>query len=151
MVIIGDADGLIALLQEDDVNHTIAVKAARKAVYEGSEIIFPLTAVIEATTTIQRKLSNPQLVERVVQDTVQGKLLIREVDKPLLDQAIGMFSPYGSKKNTLFDAVVAAFATKYNTPLIFSFDDWYTKKNFQIIPDYVKYKAVESKDEITIV
>jgi len=53
-LVIGDADGLIALLFDDDVNHSLALQAAQKLVAQQADVLFPLTAIVEATTTIQQ-------------------------------------------------------------------------------------------------
>lgn len=132
--VIGDADGLIALLHSDDANHALAVQAAQKLVEHNADLLFPLTAIVEAATTLQRRLTIPPLVETVRQHVLQGALLIEEVDTDLLTQASTLFNPFGSKQNTLFDAIVATTAHKYATTAIFSFDDWYTKQGLRVIP-----------------
>ena len=124
-VLIGDADGLIALLQEDDSNHEKAVRIARWCVEQHAEVIFPLTAIVEVVTTLQRRLTNPPLAEKVRQQTIEGQLVIDEVDRETLKHASTLFNPFGSKQNTLFDAVVAMVARKYGATAIFSFDGWY--------------------------
>jgi len=133
-IVIGDADGLIALLHSDDANHAIAVEAAQKLVSQRAEVLFPLTAVVEAATSIQRRLNNPSLVEKVRQQVINGELLIEDVQNDVLTQASNLFNPFGSKKNTLFDAIVATIARKYSAFGIFSFDDWYRKQGFTLIP-----------------
>ncbi len=52
----------------------------------------------------------------------------------ILTQASNLFQPFGSKQNTLFDAIVATIARKYAAPDIFSFDEWYAKQGFTLIP-----------------
>jgi predicted nucleic acid-binding protein len=135
LVVIGDADGLIALLQEDDSNHEKAVRIARRCVEQHAEVIFPLTAIVEAVTTLQRRLNNPPLAEKIRQQTIEGQLVIEEVDRETLKQASTLFNPFGSKQNTLFDAVVATVARKYAATTIFSFDGWYTKIGLTLAHD----------------
>ena len=132
--IIGDADGLIALLQSDDANHIIAVNVAQKLVEQKAEVLFPMTAIVEAATTLQRRLNSPQLAEVVRDQVITGKLLIEEVQKNTLQKASQLFDPRGSKQNTLFDAIVATVARKYAAGGIFSFDGWYAKQGFALIP-----------------
>ncbi len=132
--IIGDADRLIALLQSDDANHTIAVRVAQKLVEQQTEVLFPMTAIIEAATTLQRRLNSPQLAEIVRDQVIAGKLLIEKVEKDTLQKASQLFDPLGSKQNTLLDAIVATVARKYAAAGIFSFDGWYTKQGFLLIP-----------------
>ena len=125
--IIGDADGLIALLHSDDANHALAVQVAQKLVAQKAEVLFPLTAIVEAATTLQRRLGNSSLVEKVRCQVLAGELLIEEVERDTLAQASSLFNPFGSKQNTLFDAIVVTVARKYTASGIFSFDDWYAK------------------------
>ncbi len=126
LVVIGDADGLIALLQEDDSNHKKAVQAARWCVEHHADVIFPLTSIVEAVTTLHRRLNSPRLAEAVRQRTIEGQLVIEEIDRDMLKQASTLFNPFGSKHHTLFDAVVAMVARKYAATAIFSFDKWYS-------------------------
>jgi predicted nucleic acid-binding protein len=133
-IIIGDADGLIALLHTDDVNHAVAVQAAQNLVVQKVDVLFPLTAIVEAATALQRQLNNAALAETVRQQVINGELLIEEVEKDILTQASDLFHPFGSKQNTLFDAIVATIARKYSATGVFSFDDWYTKQGFILIP-----------------
>jgi predicted nucleic acid-binding protein len=53
----------------------------------------------------------------------------------MLTQASTLVQPFGSKQNTLFDAIVATIARKYSATGIFSFDAWYTKQGFTRIPN----------------
>jgi predicted nucleic acid-binding protein len=137
LVVIGDADGLIALLQEDDSNHQKALQIARQCVEQRAEVIFPLTAIVEAVTTLQRRLRNPALAEKLRQQTIAGQLVIDEVDRETLKQASTLFNPFGSKQNTLFDAVVAVVARKYGATVIFSFDGWYKHIGLTLAHDLV--------------
>ena len=132
LVIIGDADGLIALLQEDDGNHDKAVQISQYCVEQHAEVIFPLTAIVEAVTTLHRRLNNPKLAEIVRQQTIDGRLVIEEITREMLTQASALFNPFGAKKHTLFDAVVAVVARKYDAAAIFSFDKWYSKVGLKL-------------------
>lgn len=77
-------------------------------------------------TTLHRRLNNPQLAETVRKQTIEGQLVIEEIDRDMPKQASTLFNPFGSKHNTLFDAVVAMVARKYAATTIFSFDRWYS-------------------------
>lgn len=139
MVVIGDADGLISLMQADDVNHDLAEKALKVLISRDATIVFPLTAIVEAVTTLQRKLNNPEYAQLLLERAVKKELLVEEVDMALLGEADQVFRAYGSKQNTLFDAIVAAFAKRYRTDVIFSLDGWYAKQGFKIITAFSKF------------
>jgi predicted nucleic acid-binding protein len=84
---------------------------------------------------LQQGLNNPPLAERVRQQTIEGQIVIDEVDRETLKQASTLFNPFGSKQNTLFDAVVATVARKYAATVIFSFDGWYRQIGLTLARD----------------
>jgi len=133
--VIADSDSLIALLNVDDANHTKAVGQLEKLIGQGYRIIYPATVIVETTTTFQIKFSNPRLSDQIVKMTAQAQLPVETVDQRIIDKAIVLFSTSGSKKNTLFDAVVAATAQIMNAEAIFSFDKWYETKGFKLVSD----------------
>jgi predicted nucleic acid-binding protein len=137
-VIVGDSDGLIALIFEGDVFHQKAVTIANNLYESGATIIFPLTTLVETTTTIQRKLGDRELTAKAVEMITNAPFIIEVVDKKLLTEALTFFNPMGSKQHTLFDACVAAVAKKHFADAIFSFDDWYKKRGFVLINDLLQ-------------
>lgn len=132
LIVVGDTDGLIAILSKEDANHEKAVTAATKLLQLDAQTVFPITSITETVTTLKRKLNKPDLVKSVITQITSGALSIENVDTKMLDEALKVFDPKGSKKNTLFDALVVATAKKLNTRIIFSTDDWYTKLGFKL-------------------
>ena len=130
LIAVGDTEGLIAVLSEEDANHDKAVSAVAKLLQHDAQTVFPLTTIIETVTTLKRKLNRADLAEKVVSHIISGTLSIENVDTDMLNVALKVFDPKGSKKNTLFDAVVVATAKKLNTKIIFSTDNWYEKLGF---------------------
>lgn len=133
--VIADSDSLIALLSVDDGNHAKAVEQLEKLISQGYRIIYPATVIVETTTTFQIRFSNPRLSAEIVKMTAQAQLPVETVNQQVIDKAITLFNADGSKKNTLFDAVVAATAQIMNTKIIFSFDKWYKTKSFKLVSD----------------
>lgn len=134
---IGDADGLIAILSKNDAHHKTAVAIVTKIISQGEEILFPSTAVVEAITTLQVRLENPQLAKQAAEQVLNGALSIIPVDAEILGLAAQLYKPEGSKKHTMFDATVAATAQKYGTKTIFSFDKWYKTKSLTLLSDQI--------------
>ena len=134
-VVIGDSDGLIAILHEEDKHHLRAKETIAKLLQNDGQVMFPLTTIVETVTTLKRKLDKPALAAHVVSKITRGKLVIENTDTNLLDSALRIFDPKGSKQNTLFDAMVAALAKKKKTNIIFSFDTWYKKLGFKLVSD----------------
>jgi len=132
LIIVGDTDGLIAILSSEDVNHKKAVATVAKLLQFEAQTVFPITAIAETITTLKRKLNRPELATSLIAQITNGELVLEDVDKEMLNVALSFFDPKGSKKNTLFDALVIATAKKLNTKLIFSTDDWYTKQGLRL-------------------
>ena len=65
--------------------------------------------------------------------------LIQAVDQETILTAATLFHPLASKKNTLFDAVVAATAKHLHADAIFSFDQWYTKLGLSLASDLIEH------------
>lgn len=132
LIVIGDSDGLIAILNEEDKNHKKAVETVSKLLQLEAQTIFPLTTITETVTTLIRKLNQSDLAASVVKQITHGALTIENTDTDMLDEALKVFDPKGSKKKTIFDAMVVACAKKLNTKIIFSTDSWYTKLGFTL-------------------
>ena len=137
-LVVGDADGLIALLHEEDALFAQAKQTVEYLVAHDAHVIFPVTAIAEAITTFTRKLNKPKLAAQVVDRLKHGDLLIEAVDSAIFDEALGLFNPNASKKRTIFDACVAATAQKLHARCIFSFDGWYTTLGYTLARDLVK-------------
>lgn len=134
-LIIGDADAIIALSSDVDANHERAKRIVRHFTTVRASILFPVTAICEATTAIQRKFGNPEAADHIVRRLQEGSFATQSVDRDTLLQALTLFHPHGSKQNTLFDAVVAAVAWQTQADAIFSFDRWYKKIGFSLAGD----------------
>lgn len=135
LIVIGDSDGLIAILHQEDKNFQKAKKTIAKLVQNDAQVIFPLTTIVETVTTLKRKLNQPELAVKVIKQITSGILAIEDTDTKLLESALTFFDPKGSKQNTLFDAIVAATAKKLTTKIIFSFDSWYEKLGLRLASD----------------
>jgi len=132
LIVVGDTDGLIAILHEEDINHKKAVETVTRLLIHNAQTVFPLTTIAETITTLIRKLNKPGLATRVVERITSGELAIENTDTDMLDKALKVFDPKGSKKRTIFDALVIATAKKLNTNIIFSTDEWYSKLGFTL-------------------
>lgn len=132
LVVIADADALIASVTPEDANHQMALKINRRLEELEAHVIFPTTALVEGVTVLHRKIGNPQLTSGVVKKIVRGDFITELVDETHLKEAGEYFKASGSKKNTFFDAIVCAVAKRHQADYIFSFDDWYDKLGFEL-------------------
>lgn len=135
LVVVGDTDSLIAILHEGDLHHKQAVETVSKLLVYNAQVIFPLTTITETITTLIRKLNQPDLAARAVEEITSGVLTIENTDTDMLDEALKVFDPKASKKKTIFDAMVVVAAKKLDTKVIFSMDDWYRKLGFTLAVD----------------
>ena len=130
--IVVDSDALIGLFYDQDAHAQEALEIAQKLQSLNAKLIYPATTIIETITTLQRKLQRPDVVKQIMALVERTPLIIEPVDTTILAEALVLFDPDGSKKNTLFDAVVAAIAAKVSAKAIFSFDGWYEKQGFTL-------------------
>src|SRR3989344_3082326 len=135
MVVIGDADVLIALYMEEDGHYNEASKTSNYLHTKGYSVIFPDTAIVEAITSFQRKFSSPKLAGILTDQYKKGVFAVEYVDENIMQLAADLFNPKSSKKNTFFDAIVASVAKSLNADAIFSFDNWYRKIGFRLASD----------------
>lgn len=146
LIVVGDTDGLIAILHEDDSHHQKTIETVVKLLQQDAQTVFPLTTITETITTLIRKLNQPDLAASVVGQITSGVLSIENSDTDMLDEALKVFDPKGSKKNTIFDAMVVATAKKLNTNVILSADEWYSKLGFTLAADLCKEKNAEQQE-----
>lgn len=139
-LIIVDADAIISLVTADDENHPKTKRIMQHLATIEAYILFPTTAICEAVTVLKRKLNKPEDAASVVKKFQSGNFPIQAVDQEIFDLAADLFNPHGSKQNTLFDAVIAAIAKKYNADAIFSFDKWYKTQGLTLASDLLEEK-----------
>lgn len=135
--VVVDTDALIALFNKDDKHAATALSLLEELYKQEVRLLYPSTTVVEAVTAIQRKLTEPDLAAQIIEVMRRNELVTEPVDQAVLEEAVKYFNPKGSKQNTLFDAIVAAIAKRYNADAIFSFDEWYTKQNFRLASELV--------------
>ncbi len=139
-IVIVDSDGIVAQSNLTDSNHNEAVKIAEKLVEVGAKVIYPSCIVLESTTTMSRKLNNPQMAAGTLTIFSDPNMIIEAVDHSIIAATASYFDPNATKKNTPFDCAVAAIADKYQADYIFSFDGFYIRHGFKLAKDLLKGK-----------
>lgn len=136
---IGDTDGLIALIYEKDINHKLAFEIVKKCYKEGVTIAYPAAIIAEAITTSTRKFKQDKIA-RVILEQIQerGGLKIIDTSLGIIKRAQKLFDLQASRKDTFFDAIVAATALQENTDLVFSFDSFYEKVGLRLVRTVLK-------------
>lgn len=136
-IVIVDADAIIAQTNPDDIHHQRADSISQKLININAQVIYPTTVVAEAATHMQRVLNSNASAYGTVQLMTDPAAQVIEVNKQTLVNSLKYFSPTTSKKNTVFDCIVAAVAEEYKADAIFSFDHFYKTQGFQSAEELV--------------
>jgi len=137
IIVIADADAIVAQAYAEDVNHERILSLSQKLTEQGAHILFPATVIAEAVTTLQRKFSNPNLASVTLELFTDPDITLENVDGEILREAKQLFNPNASKHNTIFDCIVATIAKRRGADAIFSFDGWYEKLGFKLVSGLV--------------
>ena len=132
LIIVGDADALIALALENDPNHKKAQQVVKKLKAKSATIIFPVTVFPEAITSLKRAANQPAKAHFLNRQYLRGAFQVEYINEEITKKASEIFDSTKSKQNTFFDAIVAATAQKLEADAIFSFDQWYPKLGFKL-------------------
>lgn len=136
--VIVDADAIIAQTVLSDSNHEKAVIISQKLAHEGVTVIYPVTAVAEAVTVLQRVFSSGSSAYTTATIFVESKTPVLEIGTRIYSLAVNeYFSSRASKKNTLFDCIIAAVAKEHRADAIFSFDKFYKKLGFKLAGEII--------------
>lgn len=134
-IVIVDSDAIIAQTNPQDIHHKKASEISQNLIDLNAQVFYPSTTIAESNAHIQRVLnSTASAYGTAVLLTSQDAQII-EVNKQTLINAVQYFNPRTSKKNTLFDCIVAAVALEYEADAIFSFDKYYKKLGFKLAQD----------------
>lgn len=131
-LVIGDADSIIALVYKNDSNHRKAQKISEQLLSGNYQIIYPDTAIIEAITTLKRALNLADKAHFINKQYQERVFHIEYITEEIMYRGSEIFEGAVSKKNTFFDAIVAATAESLEADSIFSFDEWYPKLGFKL-------------------
>lgn len=133
LLVVVDADAIVALAHPLDANHKKSGEISRKLVKLKAQVIYPVTAITEAVTVIQRVLGSKETAYQIALSFAQPEVNLVEIDHQIYSNAVDKyFVPDTSKKNTLFDCIVASVAERFKAEAIFSFDNFYKKQGFKL-------------------
>ena len=137
-IIVVDADAIVAQASPNDNLHVKSVEIATLLVQRNAQVLYPVTAIIEAITHIQRVLTNGQVAYGTLIAFIDSNVNAVEVNQETMKNALQFFSASTSKKNTFYDCIVAEIARKYKADAIFSFDRFYKRNGFTLASELVK-------------
>ncbi len=135
--ILVDSDGLIGLINPSDPNHSKCVEISNYLTANSLGTIVPYPIVLEAATTLTRKINRPDLAKEILANNAAID------DKPKLDEDVSALVSNSywqntSNKNTPFDHYLCALAKKNNIKYIFSFDSFYKKQGLTLAEELLK-------------
>lgn len=136
-IAVGDADGLISLALPLDPNHDLAIAGTTAFAKQGIEVIFPSTVFPEAITSLKRAANQPKKAHLLAKQFAEGAFNVAYVDQNIMNRACEIFDYAKSKKNTFFNAIVAATAENLGAEYIFSFDGWYPKLGYNLFTAFL--------------
>lgn len=132
LVVVVDADAIVALASPKDNLHARAVETAEKLTQLNAQVLYPASAITEAITHIQRVLNSGATAYGTAVAFADPNIKVVEINQKTIRNALQFFSPAASKKNTLYDCIVAAVAEESHAEAIFSFDRFYKKQGFKL-------------------
>src|SRR3989442_15965964 len=135
MLVIGDADVLVAFADPQHGHHNRVKMICHNLCMRKAYGLFPTIAVCEAVTVLQSKLERPELAAYLVDKVNAGVFKLHPVDQEVVLEAIGRFNPYGGKGNTLFDAIIAVIAIRFKADAVFSFDHCYKEIKLKLVEE----------------
>jgi len=134
--VVVDADAIVAQANIKDINHLKATKISENLNSQGVKVLYPVTAIAEATTVIQAKMNSLATAIGTAQVFTNPDYKVISIDQEIYSYAINShFSNVSNKRDTLFDCIIIAVADKYEADAIFSFDNFYRKKGYKLASD----------------
>ena len=140
MLVIVDADALIAMSVPTDI-HRLSVEALiRKFQANGVQSIYPTTAICEALTVLKRRKEEDasrytRPLDMLLETVKTGRLKTYPIDKEIVLAAIANFAPNGRSSDSFFDSIVATLAIRYRADAVFSFDKVYKRMGLRLAKD----------------
>lgn len=131
-IVIADSDAIIAQTNPKDIHHQKANEISQNLIKINAQVLYPTTTIAESTAHMQRVLNSTATAYGTAGLMTSSDAQVIEVNKQTLTNALKFFSPKTSKRNTLFDCIVAAVAEEHKADAIFSFDNFYKKKGFKL-------------------
>jgi len=136
--VVVDSDAIYALYVPHDPLNIRATKTFQHLISQGFELIYPTSVLFEIISLFQRVLPTPAVTAKIIEKIKNDQLIIHTVDTDILKEATALFSPEGSRKNTLIDCSVVVVAKKIKADAVFAYDSFYTKQGLKTAEDLIK-------------
>lgn len=131
---------------ESDANHSQALQIAKRLVEGEAKVLFPVSALVEAATAIQRRYNNPPLANELLQQYKDPNLLVLGILQEDFIGSTDYFEPNASKHHTPFDCLILALAEAHKVDVILSFDEFYKDRGFTVAPDLLEESSSQKRN-----
>ncbi|MEK9143971.1 MAG: PIN domain-containing protein [Patescibacteria group bacterium] len=133
-----DSDALIAMVEGSDASHERATEIFRILIARNACLFIASTTVAEVITTLQRKYGHRSAAGDLYERLLTHWVEVVPVDRDLISGAHAYYTSFGSKQNTIFDAINIAAVKTYHLDAIFSFDRWYARQGVTMVSELFK-------------
>ena len=132
-----DSDAIYAIYNHNDPLHGKAIQTLEWLSSNHFQLIYPTSVIFEVMSLFQRVLTKPSVTMKISDMIKRDLLIIYAIDNKLLKEAVNLFKPAGSKKDTLVDCSVVIIAKKIKAAGVFSYDSFYTKQGLKLAEDLI--------------
>lgn len=136
--VVVDSDSIFALYNPNDPLNKRVTDTFQQLITQGYQLIYPTSVIFEIISLFQRVLPTPTVTIKLASMIKDDGIFIHVVDTDILKDAVALFNPAGSKKNTLIDCSVVVIARKIKADGIFAYDSFYTKQGLKLAEDLIK-------------
>lgn len=135
--IVVDSDAIFAIYNPNDPLNIQATKTFQQLITQGFQFIYPTSVLFEVISLFQRVLPTPTITAKLTEMIENDQFTVHVIDYEILKKSAALFSPSGSKKNTLIDCSVVIVAKKIKASGVFTYDSFYTKRGLKLAEDLI--------------
>lgn len=136
--VVVDSDSIFAIYNPNDPLNTQATNTFQQLVTQGFQLIYPTSVLFEVISLFQRVLPTPTVTKKLTDMIKNDQFIIHIIDNKILKEAVALFDPAGSKKNTLIDCSVAIICKKIKADGVFAYDSFYSKQGLKLAEDLIE-------------
>ena len=137
-VIIADTSGLVSLFSPDDLNHAVAVKAAKRLQNAHKDILIPAAVFVEFLNVLGRKAGHTDALAAISALTPPF-MVLSEPNNLLVSPALQKFASV-AQSVSFTDCLVMAVADEYDTLDIFGFDKQFAVAGYHRLEPSTEWK-----------
>lgn len=137
-IVVVDSDAIFAIFNPNDPLNTHAKRTFEQLITQGYQLIYPTSVLFEVVSLFQRVLPTPKVTTKLIEMIKNDQILTHIIDADTLKESAALFTPTGSKKNTLIDCSVVVVAKKIKADGVFAYDSFYTKQGLKLAEELIE-------------